>query len=195
MYSIHRNTMAGNIELINSLTAEQARAILISLSQNRSVADKVSKYARDMKIHARVKAVCIQCDLPFDPSDTARNCFYHNGELEVNDMDDFWADHDEDCHGIIDTDEMREEFPEGFIWTCCDKNGEALGCRWARHQTDPSKIDEGLDADLYDDEDDEDDDLDDEDEDEEEVDDEDHGNKRSNGDESQDSGPNKRQKL
>ncbi|KAL6821370.1 hypothetical protein V8C40DRAFT_250193 [Trichoderma camerunense] len=185
--------MVGEIELINSLTVEQARAILIHLSQNRSVADKVSKYARDMKIHARVKAVCIQCDSPFDPNDNARNCFYHNGELEVNDDDDFWADHDEDCHGIIDTDEMREEFPEGFRWSCCDKSGEAAGCRWARHQTDPSNVDEGLDADLYDDEDD-DEEEDDFTEDEDEVDDKENENKRGNGDVGQDLGPNKRQK-
>ncbi|KAK4082343.1 uncharacterized protein Triagg1_2155 [Trichoderma aggressivum f. europaeum] len=185
--------MAGDIELINSLTAEQARAILIFLSHNRSVADKVSKYARDMKIHARVKAICVQCNSTFDPSDTAKNCFYHNGELEANYDDDFWADHDEDCHGTIDTDEMREEFPEGFIWNCCDKSGDELGCRWGRHQTDPSKVEEGEDAELYDDEDD--DDEDEFTEDEDEVDDKENENKRGNGDESQSLGPNKRQKL
>lgn len=102
---------------------------------------------------------------------------------------------------------MREEFPEGFLWSCCNQNGEAAGCRWGRHQTDPSKVEDGEDADLYDDEDDDDEeeeeDLGDYDdnneghefsEDEEEVDDEGHGNKRGNGDESQDLGPNKRQK-
>jgi hypothetical protein len=36
---------------------------------------------------------------------------------------DFWADHDENCHGVIDTEEMREEFPDGFIWTCCNTHG------------------------------------------------------------------------
>ncbi|OPB44872.1 hypothetical protein A0O28_0090100 [Trichoderma guizhouense] len=178
MYSIiHRNSMAGNTELINSLTIEQARGILIYLSQNDLVAKK--------------------CSATFDPSDTAKNCFYHNGELEPDYDGDFWADHDENCHGTIDTDEMRDEFPEGFIWSCCDKGGDDIGCRWGRHQSDPNKVEDGEDADLYDEGwDDDDDDLDDEDEDdEEEVDDEDHGNKRSNGDESQDSGPNKRQKL
>ncbi|KAK0760642.1 hypothetical protein N5P37_006837 [Trichoderma harzianum] len=192
--------MAGDIELINSLTAEQARGILIYLSQNRSVAKKVSKLAREMKTSARTKAVCVQCSATFDPSDTAKNCFYHNGQLEADYDGDFWADHDEDCHGTIDTDEMREEFPEGFIWNCCDKGGDDIGCRWGRHQSDPNKVEDGEDADLYDDgwddDDDDDDDLDDEDEDDkEEVADEDHGNKRSNGDESQDPGPNKRQKL
>jgi hypothetical protein len=43
--------------------------------------------------------------------------------LEVDFDSGFWADHDEDCHGSIDTDEMRKEFPDGFIWDCCDKHG------------------------------------------------------------------------
>ena len=36
---------------------------------------------------------------------------------------DFWADHDEDCHGEVDTDQMRKESPHGFIWTCCNIHG------------------------------------------------------------------------
>ena len=37
------------------------------------------------------------------------------GELEIYNDEDFWTDHDEDCHGEIDTEEMREEYPEGFV--------------------------------------------------------------------------------
>jgi hypothetical protein len=46
----------------------------------------------------------------------------------------FWADHDENCHGTIDTEDMREEYPEGFTWTCCDKLGTEEGCTLSRHQ-------------------------------------------------------------
>lgn len=53
--------------------------------------------------------------------------------LEVCDDDDFWADHDEDCHGLIDTEEMREEFPEGFAWDCCNEVGTAPGCTKGHH--------------------------------------------------------------
>lgn len=49
------------------------------------------------------------------------------------DDEDFWADHDEDCHGLIDTEEMREEFPEGFTWNCCDQVGTAPGCTKGHH--------------------------------------------------------------
>lgn len=57
----------------------------------------------------------------------------HSGELEVDDEGDFWADHDEDCHGLIDTEEMREQFPEGFFWDCCNEVGTAPGCTKGHH--------------------------------------------------------------
>lgn len=47
--------------------------------------------------------------------------------------DDMFVDHDEDCHGIIDSAEMREEFPESFVYTCCDQVGTSDGCHTGRH--------------------------------------------------------------
>eukprot|EP00282_Hemiselmis_andersenii_P012079 CAMPEP_0114117398 /NCGR_PEP_ID=MMETSP0043_2-20121206/5012_1 /TAXON_ID=464988 /ORGANISM="Hemiselmis andersenii, Strain CCMP644" /LENGTH=184 /DNA_ID=CAMNT_0001209787 /DNA_START=31 /DNA_END=586 /DNA_ORIENTATION=+ len=46
---------------------------------------------------------------------------HHDGELEVD--DDAWPDHDERCHGTIDSNSMRREFPENFIWSCCNTRG------------------------------------------------------------------------
>ncbi|KAF2145450.1 uncharacterized protein K452DRAFT_283800 [Aplosporella prunicola CBS 121167] len=66
------------------------------------------------------------------------DCVYHPGELEVYDGDDFWADHDEDCHGVIDTEEMRKMFPEGFMWDCCEVKGDEPGCKESRHR--PSRF-------------------------------------------------------
>lgn len=60
------------------------------------------------------------------------------GDLEVDVYGDFWADHDEDCHGEIDTAEMREEFPDGFIWEgCCGQRGSAKGCEVSEHVAAP----------------------------------------------------------
>jgi len=54
--------------------------------------------------------------------------------LELGDDDeDFWADHDEDCHGPIDTEENREQYPQGFSWDCCDEVGTAPGCTKGHH--------------------------------------------------------------
>ncbi|KAI0454731.1 hypothetical protein F5B21DRAFT_473958 [Xylaria acuta] len=78
--------------------------------------------------------ICVQCQGPFheeDNHDTA--CRYHDGDLEVDDDGDFWADHDEDCHGPIDTDENRVQYPEGFVWSCCGKVGYRGGCTRGRH--------------------------------------------------------------
>ncbi len=62
------------------------------------------------------------------------------GWLEPDQDGDFWADHDEDCHGTIDTEENKEEYPEGFVWTCCDKLGDELkGCREGKHVAENSK--------------------------------------------------------
>ena len=47
--------------------------------------------------------------------------------------DDAFADHDEDCHGPIDTPEMRDMYPECFIYTCCDQDGSSVGCKTGRH--------------------------------------------------------------
>ncbi|KAL7907740.1 hypothetical protein GGI35DRAFT_454697 [Trichoderma velutinum] len=175
--------MADDIKLINSLTAEQARVILIYLSHNSSVAGKVSKYATDMRTQTSLSAICVQCDVAFDPSNP-KDCFYHDGELDVNDEDDFWADHDEDCHGIIDTDEMREEFPEGFKWNCCNQSGEAKGCQRGRHQADADNL-------VLDD----DNDGGEHTGDKKESDDKDDEGNRGNGDESQDLRPSKRPKF
>lgn len=38
----------------------------------------------------------------------------HDGEIGVD--EDEWPDHDERCHGPIDTKYNRRNFPEGFKW-------------------------------------------------------------------------------
>ena len=35
----------------------------------------------------------------------------------------FGTDHDEDTHGPIDRDDLREQVSEGFIYSCYDRNG------------------------------------------------------------------------
>ncbi|CAI4212074.1 unnamed protein product [Parascedosporium putredinis] len=60
------------------------------------------------------------------------------GNLEPDYEGDFCADHDEG-HAEIDTEDMKRECPEGFIYDCCDENGESKGCAKSRHQEQPSK--------------------------------------------------------
>ena len=47
--------------------------------------------------------------------------------------DEEFVDHDEDCHGPIDTSENREAYPECFIHTCCDQNMLSKECNTRKH--------------------------------------------------------------
>jgi len=63
------------------------------------------------------------------------------GEKECCDDDDFWADHDDDCHG--DRFDLMDEpdYADGYKWTCCDKLSGEDGCKQTKHKTagQPSK--------------------------------------------------------
>lgn len=61
------------------------------------------------------------------------------GETEPDDESDVWADHDEDCHGTIDSEWCRKEYPKGFKWNCCDKLGNEGGCETGPHEPDLGK--------------------------------------------------------
>ena len=60
-------------------------------------------------------------------------------ELDEDDENDFWADWDEACHGEMDTDFNREEYPEGFVWSCCQGRGDAKGCMMTAHEQSKAK--------------------------------------------------------
>lgn len=90
--------------------------------------------ARKRKATEDIK-ICVQCQSPFyEDENDKKACKFHDGYLEVDYDNDFWADHDENCHGTIDTPEMREENPEGFEWDCCGKGGDTNGCKRGPHK-------------------------------------------------------------
>jgi hypothetical protein len=54
---------------------------------------------------------------------------HHSGELEINSESHTWDDWDEGCHGPMDSKTNRSEYPDGFVWNCCEKEGTyASGC-------------------------------------------------------------------
>ncbi|KAF5534940.1 hypothetical protein FPHYL_13321 [Fusarium phyllophilum] len=145
------------------------RAILRALCQDSGTRSRALSYfesleaINDSSDTRKRKAedelsICVQCDEAFYTNDNNDKdaCCYHWGELEVDYDADVWADHDENCHGTIDTDSMREENPDGFVWTCCDKPGDKAGCTFGRHEADPNKSrretgEEPIDSDDYED--------------------------------------------
>ncbi|KAH8202430.1 hypothetical protein TruAng_003415 [Truncatella angustata] len=78
--------------------------------------------------------ICVQCQEPYYEGDNDKHpCKYHDGEL-VQDYDSsVWDDWDE-CHGEQDCEENREECPDGFLWSCCDKSGTHPGCTRGPHR-------------------------------------------------------------
>lgn len=137
--------------------------------------------------------ICVQCDEAFYKNDNTDNtaCSYHWGEkcqygseaitnheshigsLEIDYQAPIWADDDEARYGNVDTKENRQEYPEGFVWDCCNVPGDEPGCKLGKHEANPMKSrreagsePSDLDADAFDDDDDDDDDEDDDDEDE-----------------------------
>jgi len=85
--------------------------------------DKVPRYA-----------LCKHCLVEFDVTLNRKgDCIWHTGKKEPYWDDDFWADHDENCHGDISSLEDESEFAEGFKWTCCEKLGDGEGCKSTKH--------------------------------------------------------------
>jgi hypothetical protein len=80
-------------------------------------------------------AICVNCGTTFNIGDD-QACRYHDEGLEEDEGADFFADHDEDCHGRIDDDWTKTEYPEGYQWTCCEQSGTVWGCREVpRHES------------------------------------------------------------
>ncbi|KXJ87504.1 hypothetical protein Micbo1qcDRAFT_197820 [Microdochium bolleyi] len=82
--------------------------------------------------------LCIECGSTFDAElNSSQACQFHkeNARTEPDLKGDFWADHDEDLHGRIDSEELREEYPDGYLWTCCAETGSHPGCQRGPHKT------------------------------------------------------------
>ncbi|KAF5629466.1 hypothetical protein F52700_7790 [Fusarium sp. NRRL 52700] len=167
---------SSDLQVQDMLQAPEAtvRAILRTLCQDSGTRSRALSYFESLEAvndssetnKRKRKAedglsICVQCDEPFytNHNNDKGACCYHWGELEVTYDADVWADHDESCHGTIDTDSMRAEYPEGFAWNCCDKPGDDVaGCNFGRHEADPTKSmretgEEPSDSDDYEDED------------------------------------------
>ncbi|CAM6092117.1 unnamed protein product [Calypogeia fissa] len=88
------------------------------------------------KKHARPRFVtCQQCRKEFDVTkNNDKACSWHDLELEVDERHSTWYDWDETCHGDMDSDENRKQYPEGFVWSCCGKDGKGKGCLTTAHK-------------------------------------------------------------
>lgn len=58
----------------------------------------------------------------------------------VDESSDFWADHDESCHGAMDSFEDDPAYEDGFMWECCEKGIGEEGCERTNHVIKPGTI-------------------------------------------------------
>ncbi|KAI0010890.1 hypothetical protein F4779DRAFT_616153 [Xylariaceae sp. FL0662B] len=80
--------------------------------------------------------ICIQCQEPFQEEENGPKAWW----LNVDDESSTWEDWDENCHGPMDSGENKVEYPEAFVWDCCDKIGTRRGCTLGRHMAaDPAR--------------------------------------------------------
>ena len=52
------------------------------------------------------------------------------GELDID--EEYFTDWDEPIE-LLETESYRRDVPEGFTWSCCEKDGNDDGCRTDRH--------------------------------------------------------------
>ncbi|KAI0360093.1 hypothetical protein OH77DRAFT_1419483 [Trametes cingulata] len=78
--------------------------------------------------------ICKNCGEEFDAGEEREEdeCRYHTGELDVD--EEVFVDWDDWVHGPKDTEENRRQFPENFVWTCCEEDGTHPGCTEQEHE-------------------------------------------------------------
>ncbi|KAF8207041.1 hypothetical protein K438DRAFT_1576887 [Mycena galopus ATCC 62051] len=76
---------------------------------------------------------CANCGETYDVNadEGEEECTFHPGDLKVNEAK--FPDWDENCHGPMDSEINREEYPENFSWSCCNGDGLAEGCVAGHH--------------------------------------------------------------
>ena len=107
----------------------------------RSILNPVSTNSQPAKKH-RLNGLskpryltCQNCEKEYDVTlNVGQPCRYQSSYKMVDDDSDFWADHDEDCHGHYESFENDPDCQAGFIWECCERSGGEEGCMQDRHR-------------------------------------------------------------
>lgn len=77
--------------------------------------------------------LCIQCKHAFLPDgNNPQACAFHHGRLDIDPSHRTWAGPDR-ARQHNDTDDNREDRPEGFLWSCCGRGGARPGCTEGEH--------------------------------------------------------------
>jgi hypothetical protein len=139
LQSRHRpmgNTMAAESNATSSGQSKQQQNHKRSLSSYSDMPiqpDQKRAYTKKKRLVPRYER-CKNCEQDFDVTENfSEACNYHDGVLEVDYEHETWIDWDENAHGHID-ERLEKEYPEGFMWECCEEDGKARGCQTGWHQ-------------------------------------------------------------
>ncbi|OAA39325.1 hypothetical protein BBO_06749 [Beauveria brongniartii RCEF 3172] len=134
--------------LFDDVSEKHLRAVLVALCKDTDICtkalamvDKIEKAEKDAMADSNVSesepklAICVRCEKAFSIDDNEDyDCFYHYGDLYPDEDGPTWDGHDFHCHGDFDTPENRKDYPEAFLWDCCDEVSTTEGCKMGRHR-------------------------------------------------------------
>ncbi|KAH0421257.1 hypothetical protein CcaCcLH18_13532 [Colletotrichum camelliae] len=89
--------------------------------------------------------VCSRCNESVERNEQGTDgCKYHPGEFEFD--EDVWREtHDlweeTDWDDLETNPHWKEEHPDGFKWSCCQRNGKVEGCQRGPHITETNSAD------------------------------------------------------
>jgi hypothetical protein len=130
------NAMAAESNATSSGQSKQQQNHKRSLSSYSDMPiqpDQKRAYTKKKRLVPRYER-CKNCEQDFDVTENfSEACNYHDGVLEVDYEHETWIDWDENAHGPID-ERLEKEYPEGFMWECCEEDGKARGCQTGWHQ-------------------------------------------------------------
>ncbi|KAI1420835.1 hypothetical protein F5Y12DRAFT_787957 [Xylaria sp. FL1777] len=125
-------------EAINRMLVSRKHEIIeLSDSSDNDTQKKQNKKQKtvDVILESRFEK-CENCKKTYDVTlNNDEACQTHKGTLDI-DYEYFWEDDElqNDVYPVDpETDWRREEWPEGFTWTCCEAHGDGKPCRIMRH--------------------------------------------------------------
>ncbi|KAF5492270.1 hypothetical protein CGCS363_v010561 [Colletotrichum siamense] len=149
------------LDVIRGMPEGMARTVLISLCGERETRKKAVEMARQLlgsqaKISAMTTTsgsakpaslVCSRCHerVEGDKQDPDA-CKYHPGEFELDESSKEWDSIDiwdeNDWEQLEDDPCWKEDKPDGFKWSCCERNGNVEGCERGPHitETNPAGV-------------------------------------------------------
>jgi hypothetical protein len=62
------------------------------------------------------------------------DCVWYWGKKEFDEDSHVWDDDDDACERAAELED-DPDYADGYVWTCCEKEGSAKGCKETKHTT------------------------------------------------------------